>query len=176
MPHYSKNGKITAIMSSEDFKNIMEHGEFKKKRHRSFFILLYYTGVRLQEGIRVKREQFKRSADTLYFDVGTRLKNGLTTAPLPLPLSLPYLNELIHAIRYTKKGERVFPYCKRTGYNIIARVCHYPHYLRLNRITQFFQEGYNIAQVKNWTGHKTLKGLEPYIGLADINEMGKSLA
>jgi len=56
----------------------------------------------------------------------------------------------------------------------VDRVFKYPHYFRLSRITNFFLEGWNIAQVRTWTG-LSLKALNYYVGLVDITKMGETL-
>jgi hypothetical protein len=57
--------------------------------------------------------------------------------------------ELKKCIEETAEGKRVFPYCGKTGYNIVRRAFKYPHLFRLSRITKFFVDGYTIAQVRH---------------------------
>jgi len=85
------------------------------------------------------------------------------------------MKELYDAIADTKKGEKVFKFSPRTAYNIIDRAFGaYPHFFRLNRITQFFEAGWPISKVRSWTG-LTLKSLDAYLGLVDMSKMGESL-
>jgi hypothetical protein len=84
------------------------------------------------------------------------------------------METLINAIEGTKPGQKVFPYSPKTAYNIVHRAFKYPHLFRLSRITNFFLEGWTIAQVHSWTG-LTLNALEHYIGIVDIQLMGESL-
>jgi hypothetical protein len=103
------------------------------------------------------------------------LKHGIVTPPLVIPLDFPFMADLIEAIETTAPGERVFPYCRKTGYNIIDRAFgFYPHFFRLSRITNFFLAGWSIAQVHSWTG-LTLKALDYYLGLVEVDKMGMSL-
>jgi hypothetical protein len=81
----------------------------------------------------------------------------------------------VKAIEQTKPNCRVFLFSDKTAYNIVHRVFHYPHFFRLSRITNFFLEGWTIAQVHSWTG-LSLKALDFYLGLVDIEKMGESLA
>lgn len=179
MPYYRKHGKLMQPLSDQEFIEGMKEGKFCKRKHKGFIALLYYTAIRKSEALRSKKEQFKIRAEKfqinqIIFDVGKRLKHGITTPPLNIPLEAPYVDEIVYAITHTKKGERVFPYSKMTGYNIVSRVFYYPHFFRLSRITNFFLEGWTIAQVRSWTG-LTLKALESYIGIVDIMKMGESL-
>jgi len=90
-------------------------------------------------------------------------------------LDAAYVGSIVDSYVGVKKEGRVWPYCRKTGYNIVNRVFFYPHYFRLSRITRFFADGFTIAQVKSWTG-LTLKALDYYVGLVSITDMGKSLA
>jgi len=175
MPWYRIEGKIQEPLTEDDFKNGMEHGKFVEPKHRAFCILLYYSAVRKKEALRAKKEQFTITKKAVSFNVGKRLKHGIETPPLNLPLKAPYMLELKAAIEQTQPGMRVFPYCDKTAYNIVRRAFKYPHLFRLSRITNFFLDGWTIAQVRSWTG-LSLKALDYYVGLVDIKRMGESLA
>lgn len=143
-------------------------------KHRGFVTLLHYSAVRVSEGLGVTRKQFKLTPKTLYYDVGDRLKHSHKTPPLPIPLDLPYVSSIVDSFRGVEPDRRVFPYCRKTGYNIVNRVFEYPHYHRLSRITQFFLDGFSIAEVRSWTG-LSLRALDYYVGLVEIEKMGRSL-
>lgn len=179
----------------------MEKGHFVEKKHRGYCVLLFYSAVRKMEALRVIKEDFQLQgglttdvgnplSDLLFFDVGIRLKtihhvkdkatgevkerkaHTLKTNPLPMDMSLPFMNELWEAIQNTKKGERVFPYSAKTGYNIVMRAFKYPHLFRLSRITNFFHEGYTVDEVHSWTG-LSIQSLNYYLGIVSILEMGR---
>jgi integrase len=171
---YRKAGKKLNPLTDQDFLKGMKEGLFIGENHRAFVALLYYTAVRKSEALRATKEQFQVTDRDLVFSVGARLKHGIETPPLKIPLAAPYVDCIFSAIEHTKPEKIVFPYCKKTGYNIVARCFSYPHFFRLSRITNFFNEGWTIAQVHSWTG-LTLKALDYYIGLVDIDKMGKSL-
>lgn len=174
---YSKHGgKITTPLADDTaFTEGMQTGVFKKKRHRSYAVLLYYTAIRREEGLRCTPEQFRITSDSIEFEVGKRLKHGKNTSPLTIPLDAPYVDELKADIEATKAGQRIWPYCPKTGYNIIDRAFgFYPHFFRLNRITNFFLAGWTVADVKSWTG-LTLQALDFYVGLVNTRKMGMSM-
>jgi integrase len=175
MPWYRTEGKIQSPMSDEDFQNGMENGEFVDLAHRAYCVLLYYSAVRKCEALRAFRNQFQVTNSAIMFEVGDRLKHGKHTPALKIPLDAPYVSELKEVIEATRLHEKVFPYCPKTGYNIVRRAFKYPHLFRLSRITNFFLEGWTIAQIRSWTG-LTLTALEYYVGLVDILKMGDSLA
>jgi integrase len=154
----------------------MNEGYFCREDHKVFMALLYYSAVRKGEALRAIREQFKLENDFIIFSVGTRLKHGMDTPPLNIPISVPFGNELWGIIEKTEKNKRVFPYCSKTAWNIVSRILPaYPHFFRLSRITNFFLEGWNIAQVHSWTG-LSLKALDYYLGIVNVQKMGESLA
>lgn len=174
MPHYRKYGKLQQPLTTEEFIVRMRKGLFHKRKHRGFIATLYYFAVRKTEALRATRERFKVGSNSLFFDVGKRLKHGKTTPPLNVPLDAPFANEIVYSVEHTKPKTRVWAYCSKTGYNIVDRVFAYPHYFRLSRITNFFLEGWTVAQVRSWTG-LTLQALDYYVGMVDIIKMGESL-
>lgn len=172
---YSKEGKITEPLTDEVFKKGIENGIFKKPLHKGYIVLLYYSAVRTSEARRSLREDFQIVNSTIIYSVGKRLKHGIETPPLRIPRIAPYVNLLEEAITHTKPGREVFGFSRKTGYNIARRAgFHYNHFFRLSRITNFFLDGWTLAQVHSWTG-LTLKALDFYIGLVDIQKMGESL-
>jgi integrase len=209
---YSREGKQEIPLSDSEFALGMDTGHFVHKRHRAYPVLLYYTAVRMSEGLHATREQFTIKDDVLYYDAGPRLKKHklmkictceqknakkakfcnlcgkdisailptlistktMTTPSLPISLSLPYAEELRQVILNTQPGDRLFPYSRKTGYNITRRVWKYPHWFRLTRITDFLRDGYTALDVRSWTG-LSLAAIEYYAGLVKLELMGKSM-
>lgn len=174
MPWYRKQGKILQTISDQAFQEGMQKGHFCAPKHKAFCTLLYYSAIRRKEALRSLKEQFQLGDNLITFEVGIRLKHGIQTPALHIPLSAPYVKEIWDAVKHTRAKQRVFPYCGKTAYNIVSRVFKYPHLFRLSRITRFFLEGWTIAQVRSWTG-LSLNALNYYIGLVDIKKMGESL-
>jgi integrase len=175
MPNYTREGKIQTPLSDEDFAYGMEHGKFLNPEHRAYCIALYYSAARCREVLKATREQFQITRSAIMFDVGQRLKHSKSTPALKIPLKAPYAVELKQTVESTMPKQPVFPYCRKTGYNIVRRAFKYPHLFRLSRITNFFLDGWTVAQVRSWTG-LTLSALEYYVGLVDIAKMGESMA
>jgi hypothetical protein len=171
---YTVEGKQVYPMTDEGFREGMENGHFEKESHKAYCVLLYYSAVRKTEALRALREQFQIKPEGVLFEVGQRLKHGLKTPALFIPKSAPYINLLIGQIIKTPPQTRVFQFCPRTAYNVIRRVFKYPHFFRLSRITNFFLEGWTIAQIRSWTG-LSLRALEFYVGTVDILRMGEKL-
>jgi hypothetical protein len=153
----------------------MEKGNFVKvDLHRAYNALLFYTGVRRNEARLTLKEQFSLQGDILFWDVGEREKHSRKTESLPLPVNLPYVDLIVKVVQAAQPGERVFPFSSKTAYNIVRRVFKYPHYYRLSRITNFYEQGRTTTQLKSWTG-LTVVALDSYVGKVDIMRMGKSL-
>jgi len=171
---YSIEGKILTPLSDADFEQGMKEGKFLTQNHRAYCVLLYYSAVRKTEGQRVLREQFQILKDKIMFDVGARLKHSTKTSPLEIYLDSAYAGILKQEIEATPKGKRVFPFCPKTAYNIVRRAFKYPHLFRLSRITNFFSEGYTIAEIHSWTG-LSVSALDYYIGLVSISKMAKGM-
>ena len=174
MPNYTREGKLTTPITDKEFLEGMKKGKFVKAEHKAYIVLLYYSAVRRQEALNATRESFQVTKKDIVFDVGKRLKHGLHTPPLKIPRSLPYAETLATQILETEKGQKVFGFCGRTAYRVVRRVFFYPHFFRLSRITNFFLQGWTIAQVRSWTG-LTLVALNYYIGLVDIDKMSRGL-
>jgi integrase len=173
---YSIEGKVKIPLSQKEFEVGVRSGKFLKDSHKAFAILLYYTGLRKNELRRAIKQQFKVQSKILVFDVGQRLKHSKQTPALKLPLKLPFMEIVLNEIELTKSdGAKVFDFSDRTAYNIIRRVWHYPHHLRLTRITKEFNKKRTISQVQNFTG-LTLQALNSYIGEVDISLIGEGLA
>lgn len=166
--------KLTRIMFDPEFDERMRAHNAMDPRHKALIVVLYLTGIRISEALRAQAKQFKLTPMKLYFDVGLRLKRSKLTPALPMPLTAPHVSTLIDAYRGIPKDSRVFPYVRKTGYNIAKRFITYPHYFRMNRITRFFLDGYTIPEVKAWTG-LSLSTLNYYIGQASIEKMSESL-
>ena len=169
------HNKLTRLMMDPEFMERMRAYNHLDHRHKALIVVLYLTGIRISEALKVVAKQFKLLPTVLYFDVGTRLKGSKLTPALPLPLTAPHVTLIVDAYRDVQKDALVFPYCRKTGFNIAKRFITYPHYFRMNRITRFFLDGYTIPEVRAWTG-LSLTTLNYYIGQASIERMSKSLS
>jgi len=168
-----KYGKQTDTIDLEFLQERMKKGEFKSPlRDKSFLVLLYWTGVRKSEAYeRVKGDfEINKTKTDLVIDFHQRKKNGLKVPPLEIPLDLPYVNLIREQLERTRTGERVWFLSSATAWRIVKRALgkkYYPHFLRLNRITRMFDDPTTtIPEAKSWTGIKTAKALDVYIGFS----------
>jgi len=62
-------------MTDGEFDVGIRTGTFKKTIHKAYAVLLWYSGIRKREGLRVKREDFTRNQNgDIVFEVGERFK------------------------------------------------------------------------------------------------------
>jgi hypothetical protein len=174
-PWYRTHGRIARIITDDEFSVGMKTGHFVNEAHKAYPVLLYYSAVRKLEALRALKEQFTINKDTVYFDVGPRLKkvrrkirgrvlddeayaraikrrkDRITTPPLPLPSDAPFMEHLIDNIERAQEGAPIFPWCPKTAYNIIDRVFFYPHLFRLSRITWFFMPHPEVGRPRGFS-------------------------
>lgn len=181
MPNYTRHGKLLEPLTREQFLEGMKSGTFHNPTHRSYVTLLFYTGLRRQEGLNLKPENFIIDSSYVYVDAGKRLKHGKVTPPIPIPRTAKYAELIVRDVRDTKPSKRVWRFSPATAWLIFKRVWdNYPHHFRLSRITRFFTpdpetgKSHSIAEVQNWTG-LTLQSLNYYVGIVDMKRMGETL-
>jgi len=168
LPKY-KHGKQTDTIDFETFRNRMEKGIcYDPLRDKSFIALLYWVGCRKSEAYERLREDFEITEDTLSVEFHQRKKDGLKTPPIELPRDLPYVNLIAKQVENTSLEKRVWNIGSTTAWSIAKNILgdkYYPHFLRLNRITRMFDDPTTtIPEAKSWTGIKTAKALDHYIG------------
>lgn len=181
MPNYSREGKILTPISPFKFKDLMERGEFVKvPEHKALLAVLYYFGIRISEALNLIRNSFNLEDQNLYVNI-TRLKHSRNTEALSVRLDRPYVNEIIRTLKPLTPEQKVFPFSRVTGWRVVRKaIKRYPHFLRLNRITNLFTptrekpEGYSIGEVRNFTG-LTLNSLDYYVGLVALKNIGDGL-
>jgi len=191
MPKY-KNGKITEQLS---FQYVQERVLKVKKKLTlealAFFWLLYYVGCRKSEAYERTVDDCQLTEQFFIIDFHQRKKHGATVPALKLPLNFPGVETLSAQIlaarkkrtsrklfEKTVKGDRsteykrahwLFPHIqKQWALHIIKTILgenYYPHFLRLNRITEICSDPTaNITRIKSFTGIKTLRVIESYMG------------
>jgi len=179
--HYSKHGKILQPITWKEFEAALKK---LKPIYQAYLVLIYYTGIRVTEALRLRKENFHKDKTNLYVDVGIRLKTirknkktgklskGKRTRPLPLALSQPHLDLLLHRIKYTRKGQFIFPFSRTTAWRQIDQAgLGYNHHARLTAITEFLKAGRTVADIVNWFG-VSVQTVNDYIGDIDMEEMG----
>ena len=154
-----------------------------KPVYQAYAVLIYYTGIRVSEALRLLKENYRFDKLNMYVDVGIRLKTkrkrkdgtvfpGKRTKPLPLSLEQPHLDILVSRVKHTRKREKVFKFNRATAWRQIRRAgLGYNHHARLTAITDFLKAGRSIADIQNWFGI-SVQTINSYIGQVDLEEMG----
>ena len=174
-----------------------------------FFWLLYYTGVRKSEAYERVAEDVQITPELFIIDFHQRKKRGETVPPLELPRSFPGIEILVeltlkalkrkavrkqlqyqespqHMATKIVKAKWIFPRLNRSWAAVTIKKIlgkeYYPHYLRLNRITELCCDPQiSLARLKSYTGIKSLDALQSYLGVsqreqkASIDFMAKQI-
>lgn len=170
---YSLEGKILEPMPPEDFLALMDSGYFvRRPAHSGLCSFLYYFGVRISEALKILGENITIEKHDLLVDVGERLKHSKRTPPLNVRRNRPFVEDIEAVLLETSPKQKLWPYHRSTGWRIARRAFNrYPHYFRLNRITDLFERGYTITQIRSWTG-LSLVALEAYLAMVEVRQMG----
>lgn len=176
MPSYTLHGKIETPISDKRFFETLRENKLSLGTERTAFLaLLFYLGVRVTEALRLRKESFTVEGDKLFVDIGKRLKLSKRTPPLSVKLDRPFVKEIIETVSKTKPKRRIWKFSRVTAWKLCKKYdLHYPHFLRLNRITDLFQKGYKISEVRSWTG-LTLAALDYYVGVVSTQRIGDNI-
>ena len=191
-PHKYKAGKQYEQLTFKEIQNKVAAAKPRMNRETlAYFWLLYYSGVRNSELYERTIEDCQVTETHFILNVGQRKKGSALVPPLEFPLWFPgmdlvcewlekarekkasrkLIEKIVKGIRSTNriKAKWLFPYIHKTHATTIVKDVlgpqYYPHFLRLNRITELCSDPQvNISMIKSYTGIKTLKVIQGYIG------------
>ena len=193
MPKY-KQGKIMEPLSFQQIQEKVTAAKGRVNREAlAYFWLLYYVGCRKSELYERTVRECQITETNFILEI-TRKKGSEQTPPIRLPLWFPGMNivceQLEKARSYKKKkklieryhkGERIttrirdrwlFPHVAARWAQIIIKEIlgsqYYPHFLRLNRITELCSDPEsNLTRIKSFTGIKSTRIIEEnYMGVS----------
>lgn len=193
MPKY-KHGKQEMILSFQEIQDkVFEAAGRLTREALAFFWLLYYTGVRKSELYERTVEDCSVSETHLIIDFHQRKKGSAEVPPLEIPLWFPGMNlvcgqlkkarerrkskklieRTVKGVRSTKRlrARWLFPHVAARWAQVIVKEIlgdqYYPHFLRLNRITEICSDpNVSISMIKSYTGIRSLKVIQGYIGVS----------
>jgi len=176
MPNYTRHGKIETPTSDRKIFKVLTEKKLSLGTERTAFLaILFYLGIRVTEALKLRKESFTVEEGKLFVDIGERLKHSKRTPPLSVKLGRPFVEDIIKTVDKTKPKQRVWKFSRVTAWKIAKNTFDsYPHYFRLNRITDLFHKGYKITEVKSWTG-LTLRALNYYVGIVDTQRIGDNI-
>ena len=194
MPKY-KHGKITESLSFQEIKEKVIQVENKLTREAlAYFWLLYYAGCRKSEAYERTVEDCSIKDGYFIIDFHQRKKHGAEVPPLKFPLWFPgidvvceqlekasgkriskkLIERTVKGVRSTKRlrARWLFPHVAARWAQVIVKEIlgeqYYPHFLRLNRITEMCSDkDVSLTRLKSFTGIKSLDALQSYMGVAE---------
>lgn len=194
MPHY-KEGKQKQLISFQEIREKVEAASRRLTREaEAYFWLLYYSGARKSEIYERVVGDCQVTDSHFILDITLRKKGSAQTDPLEFPLWFPGIKKVceqlekarskrktrkllerwIHQKRITSRVEArwLFPNIHRTqAARIVKQILgsqYYPHFLRLNRITELCSDpGANLTRIKSFSGIKSTRIIEEnYMGVS----------
>ena len=191
MPKY-KHGKQCEHLTFKEIQEMVSRAAPRLTREAlSFFWLLYYTGARKSELYERTVEDCSVSDIHFILDIGQRKKGSAKVPALELPLWFPGMNlvcewlekarsknktrklmeRTVNGVRSTKRlrARWLFPHVAARWAQVIVKEIlgsqYYPHFLRLNRITEICSDPEaNIERIHSFTGIKSIRVIEGYMG------------
>jgi len=167
-----KFGKQERPINYEEFYRVLEKNfplnvdvKYRKatRRARAFNILCFYTGLRQGEIRRLRRRDFSITSDGELRVSAFRLKKIIrddkkfkeAIIPIFLPLVWKYVDELIDYLKQFDEDELVFPITAVTAWKYVKALFPkgYPHYYRLNLITELANNpNISLVEIERWSG------------------------
>lgn len=157
-----KYGKQERLLPPEDFYkklNLIEPLSFNANRQRVFLILAFYLGLRQSEIRMLRKSDFEYRSDHLYMNAFRRKKgywDGEEEARYPLYLLFrwPYVEEILDWLERFDSDDLIMDITAVTAWKYVKDILpkRYPHFFRLNRITEMVNTGRRIAEIRAWTG------------------------
>ena len=191
MPKY-KHGKQCEQLTFKEIQDKAFQAESRLTREAlSFFWLLYYSGARKSELYERTVEDCSVSETHFIIDFHQRKKGSAQVPALEIPLWFPGMNfvceqlkkarerrksrklmeRTVKGVRSTKRlrASWLFPHVAARWAQVIVKEIlgeqYYPHFLRLNRITELCSDkDVTISMIKSYTGIRSLKTIQKYIG------------
>jgi len=191
VPKY-KHGKQCEHLAFQEIQDKVFQAESRLTREAlAFFWLAYYTGVRKSELYERTVEDCFVSETHFILDFHQRKKGSAQVPALEIPLWFPGMNlvcgplkkarerrsskklieRTVKGVRSTKRlrARWLFPHVAARWAQVIVKEIlgsqYYPHFLRLNRITELCSDkDVTISMIKSYTGIRSLKTIQKYIG------------
>lgn len=181
LPLGKKSGHLPQVLNKEEIKSLLD--STLNLKHRFLLMILYYTGIRLNEVINLRWEDFDFERKTIHLKVTKGTKDRVIFLHQNLA-------DLIQNFGLRKEG-LVFKSNLGKKYNLRSvqmvvrqaaqragikkRVT--PHTLRHSFATHLLEAGADIRSIQHLLGHKDLKTTQIYTHVANknINNLAKLL-
>ncbi|MDO8656288.1 MAG: tyrosine-type recombinase/integrase [Nanoarchaeota archaeon] len=173
LPLGKKSGHLPQVLNREEIKSLFD--VTLNLKHRFVLMVLYYTGIRLNELVNLRWEDFDFERKTIHLKVAKGTKDRV----LFLHQSI---EDLIQNFTLRKEG-LVFQsnlgkkYDLRSIQMIVRQAAHKanitkkvtPHTLRHSFATHLLEAGADIRSIQTLLGHKNLQTTQIYTHVANKN-------
>jgi len=190
--HKYKTGKKKHTIPLEKMIEKVKEADLSPS-HEAYFWLLYWTGCRKSEAYERVVEDFVINGTHLIVDFHQRKKHGETTFPLKLRLDAHGVDKIVSQLQRAKKKnptiKTLYVYVNKvrtpvnkkgvwafrkiqstTAWDIVDKVLgedYYPHFLRLNALTEVGLTRDSITHIKDMSGIKSIKSIQAYMGMTE---------
>lgn len=165
MPNYRKQRLRPATV--KEFKGML--ARCRNLQEQALITVLYYWGIRISEAIALHHTDLYLDGDLVFLKI-KRLKRSKQTKPIPFffnSIGMDYL--LSHHISAEKHNRDLFPFTRQNGWKICHRLGVYPHFFRMNRITEDLNN-HGINDVISRMGI-TIRSIDYYVAEGNLKKM-----
>ncbi len=175
IPHVKKEKTLPTVLSKEEVKRMLN--VLENVKHRTILSLLYGTGVRVGELVRIKMRDIDLDRMVLNVRQGKGKKDRVTILPASLKEILIIQNRLKQPVDFlftNGRGDRlteatiqkiVWSAAVKAGVKKIVS----PHTLRHSFATHLLENGTDIRYIQELLGHAKLQTTQIYTHVARNN-------
>lgn len=166
IPNKKKPKQLPKVIPKEKIKQLIEQTENQK--HKIIIMLLYSTGIRLNELINLKREDIDFETNTVKVRSGKGNKERMTIISDKIKIELlKYYSKETFKTQYILEG-RKGKYTKKAVQVVLGKIGRQigikltPHMLRHSFATHLLESGVDIRQIQELLGHESLRTTQIY--------------
>ena len=173
IPQIKRKRRLPEVLAKEEIEKILEVTEITK--YRTMFMLMYGTGLRIGETVRLRVDDIDRNRKVIRVNQGKGLKDRYTLLPDVL------MKELEKYYKRVRQNEWLFPGDKE-GQHITERSVQRAfqqsktkaairkkvsvHTLRHSFASHIVEAGYDVYHLQKLMGHSTVKTTNRYIQIS----------
>lgn len=168
-----KSSKLPVVLSKDEILKMI--GSIENPKHRLLLELMYGSGLRVGEVVKIKIEDFDVNGKTLHIKDGKGSKDRIAN------LSEKFIVNFV-AFTKTKNLGYLFESAQRQGNHISSRTAEknvknalrksnitkkaHPHTLRTSFATHLIENGIDISYVQKLLGHSSISTTQNYLRLS----------
>mgnify|MGYP001570522539 FL=1 len=168
-----KSSKLSVVLSKDEVLKMID--SLKNPKHKLLLELMYGSGLRVGEAIKVKIDDFDVNGKTLH------IKNGKGSKDRIVNLSERFIGNFAKFLNCKYSGY-LFESAHRIGNHISSRTAEkivknalrkanipknaHPHTLRTSFATHLIENGIDISYVQRLLGHSRISTTEAYLRLS----------